>query len=219
MSDTMRGLFFVMKGQYRKKEGVSYTNTISGEVMHLGGYNPSFPTTPQWYQVMDRNTFHTVACGSSLQQCMESLKNCIIRHKGDAKRFYRYVSNVTSEDYYETHYLGNPPLSPEERVKKAEGRCPRTSPLMKDLYSQVLTLYGDYFSDQVECAEEEAYKYLKENTDVSKSRKVLNKIRKDMKVTQQDVPDSILPRKKHLTPSPTLKPGLLSIPILTRPSF
>ena len=60
MKEDMRGLFFIVKGQYRKD------NDPDG--VCISGYDPNSPNTEEWYQVKDHITFHTFACGSDLNK-------------------------------------------------------------------------------------------------------------------------------------------------------
>lgn len=171
----MRGLFFIMKGKYSSKAKPSFTNDVTGNTTYIGGYNPESEDTEEWYMLMDKETFHCVACGGSLKKVLDSVKSVIVRYKGEAKLYFRHVSKVTSDDYYETHYLGHKELTPEQRAKKAQGRCPRVSPPMRFLYSRVLDEYGDFFSEDIEEMEDLAYETLKDNTPVRKSKKLMAK--------------------------------------------
>ena len=174
MKDDMRGLFFIAKGQYRKAEP-SFTNKVSGSVSYLGGYDPRDKNTTEWYMLMDNKTFHCIACGSSLDSMLKAVRNTIVKSKGVAKRYFKYVSSVTSDDYYETHYLGHKPLSLDQLSKKAEGRCPRVSPVMRCLYEAVYEEYGDYYSDEIEEMEDLAYEDLREEKPIHKTRKLVSK--------------------------------------------
>lgn len=173
MSDTMRGLFFIIKGQHAWKKEPSYTNRVTGEVGHLGGYDPE--DSANWYIVLDRKCYHTIYCGSDYQKAVTSIRRCIVRHKGIAKNYFREVSKYTSDDYYEVHYLGHPELTPEKRNKKAEGRCPRTSPIMADMYRHIDDLWGNYFIEDIEEQENLAYKELAGNTLFNRSKKMLKR--------------------------------------------
>lgn len=168
----MRGLFFIMKGKYKKAKP-SFTNEVTGDTTYIGGYDPENENTEEWYMLMDKETFHCVACGSSLKKVLDSVKSVIVRYKGEAKLYFRHVSKVTSDDYYETHYLGHKELTPDKRAKKAEGRCPRVSPAMRFLYSRVLEEYGYFFSEDIEEMEDLAYETLKDNTPLRKSKKLM----------------------------------------------
>ena len=55
MTEDMRGLFFIVKGQYRKGEGKKIVNDVSGDYMWLGGYDPTLKDTPstRWYMCLD----------------------------------------------------------------------------------------------------------------------------------------------------------------------
>ena len=174
MKDTMRGLFFIVKGQYKKVEP-SFTNEVTGDKSYIGGYDPESDTTSEWYMLLDNKTFHCVACDKSLDKVLNSVKSVIKRYKGVAKGYFKHVSDTTSDDYYDTHYLGRKCLSHDQRTKKAEGRCPRVSPTMRCLYEHIFSVYGDYYTYLVEEMEDLAYLELKEERPFNKTRKLMTK--------------------------------------------
>lgn len=166
MKEDMRGLFFIVKGQYQKDN--------SEDGVCISGYDPYAPTTNEWYMLMDNVTFHCFACGSDLKKVLGGVKRFITKYK-TRERYFKHVCEVTSEDYYEVTYLGHRPLTPEQRASKMEGRCPRVSPAMKDLYRKIYDNYGDFFSDLIEKQEDEAYEALKGQTPFKKSKKLVKK--------------------------------------------
>lgn len=178
--DTMKDLFFIMKGQYRKGVAPSFVNSAIGDVNYVGGYDPDRPETEEWYMCLDKVTFQCICCRSDFNKVLHSVYTVIMKYKGKAKKYFKHISDTTSEDYYEVHYLGHTPLTPEQRSKKAEGRCPRTSPPMRCLHNAVYSWYGDYYKDQIEEMEEKAYSDLEE---VIRNSKPINKSRKIMKRT------------------------------------
>lgn len=179
-SDTMKGLFFIVKGQYTKGVEPSFINGATNDVSYAGGYDPERPDTSEWYMCLDKVTFQCIACGSNLDKVLKSVYTTIMKYKGNAKRYFKHVSDTTSDDYYEVHYLGRSSLTSEQRSKKAEGRCPRTSPPMRCLYNAVYGWYGDFFSRQVKEMEDQAYSDLEE---VIRESRPINRTRKIMKKT------------------------------------
>ena len=175
MSDDMRGLFFIVKGQYREGATPSFVNKANNETNYLGGYDPCDEDTEEWYMLLDCKTFHCVSCGSKFDKVLKGVYNTIIKYKGVAKKYFKHVSSITSDDYYETHYLGHTPLTPEKRAKKAEGRCPRVSPQMRCLYERIYNEYGDFFSAEIEKMEDLAYSELVEERPYKKSKKLVSK--------------------------------------------
>ena len=175
MSDDMRGLFFVVKGQYAKGVAPSFVNKVSGDVTFIGGYDPFSEDTSNWYMLMDCKTFHCVSCGSDLNQVLKAVHTAIKKYKGSARNYFKHVSEVTSDDYYEVTYLGRSPLTHDQRVAKAEGRCPRVSPVMRCLYEKVYAEYGDYYEDEVQEMEDLAYSELVEERPINKTRKLVSK--------------------------------------------
>lgn len=198
MNDDMRGLFFIVKGQYKKAEP-SFMNIAKNEVSYIGGYDPSNPNTEEWYMLMDCKTFNCIACGSDLKKVVRGVYTAIKNYKGVAKKYFKYVSDITSDDYYETHYLGKRPLTREERVKKAEGRCPRTSPIMRCMYEAIYSEYGDYYSDLVEEMEDLAYEDLKEEKPIHKTKKLMAKTKKSVGIINTVV------KEEKVMETPTLK--------------
>lgn len=210
MKEDMRGLFFLVKGQYRKQEPC-FTNEVTGDKTYIGGYDPESENTNEWYMVMDNKTFHCIACGSNKEKVLNSVHSVIVRYKGEAKLYFHHVSKVTSDDYYETHYLGHKELTPDKRAKKAEGRCPRVSPAMRCLYEKVLEEYGDYYSDEVECLEDKAYESLKENTPLKRSKRLVSKTKKSLNkkvLNTTDKEDKVLDTTHKKLVRPKKKFGL-----------
>lgn len=177
MSNDMRGLFFIVKGRYKKGAKPSFHNKVSNEVSYIGGYDPYEDHTEEWYMAIDNKTYHCVACGSDLKTVLKGIYNTILKHKGDAKHYFKHVSSITSDDYYETHYLGKRPLTREQRVKKAEGRCPRVSPVMREMYEHIYEEFGDFFSEEIEEMEDLAYSELVDRKPYKKSKKLVSKVK------------------------------------------
>lgn len=159
-TNSMRGLFFVVKGSYKKGVEPSFVNRINGDTYHLGGYNPTLDTTEEWYMVLDRKTFNCVSCGGDLEKVVKGVYCSIKRHKGNLSKYLSYVG----------------------------GKETKLSPIMRCLYEQVYSEYGDYFSERVEEMEDLAYEELKENKPLNKTRKILSKTPKKTKVFDTTTP-------------------------------
>lgn len=201
MSDSMRGLFFIVKGQYARGVEPSFMNTAKNEVSHIGGYNPYSKETHNWYMLLDCKTFHCIACGSDFNKVVKGVYTVIKRYKGDAKKYFKHISDTTSDDYYETHYLGRTPLTPEQRANKAEGKCPRVSPVTRCVYERVYEEYGDYYSDEIEEMEDLAYSELKEEKPIHKTKKLMAKTKTHKKLVkttpkEETVTEVTTPMKK-----------------------
>ena len=169
--ESLRHTFFIVKGQYRKGVLPSFERT-DGETVSVGGYDPERPDTAEWYMVLDNTEFECRACGGTLEKVLKSLRNMVTKYR-TRERYYKHLSEATTSDYYDTHYKGRKPLTPEQRAKKAEGRCPRTSPVMRELYNEVMKRYSYYYDSEVQRVIEEAY------TDLAERQK--NKVRKALK--------------------------------------
>lgn len=215
--DSMRGLFFIIKGQHSKAEP-SFMNRETGEVNYIGGYDPYSKDTVEWYMVMDKITFHCFSCGSDLNKVLKAVHTIIYKYKGSAKKYFKHISDISSDDYYETHYLGRTPLNHDQRVKKAEGRCPRVSPAMREMYKSIYSEYGDFYKEQIEEMEDLAYSDLEE---WKKANNPLNKTKKRMektKIKKTVVMEEKTPKKevgvavpKKLA-KPIMKKGIKKIP-------
>ena len=190
--EDLRGLFFIVKGQYNKKEPSVMCS--DNELRYIGGYDPYDSDTETWYRVLDNTVFHCSYAGSDLAKALKAIKTLILKHK-DKKNYFKHISKYTSEDYYEVHYLGHSPLTPEQLQRKAEGRCPRVSSSMKLLTNEVYKEYGDFFSDEIEEMENEAYAEMKSQTPFAKTQRLLKK--SGVKKTQ-DTTETIQKDKKTL---------------------
>ena len=204
MNDSMKNLFFIVKGQYKKGAEPSFTNKVNNEVSFIGGYDPYDPSTPNWYMLMDCKTYHCIACGGNLDKILKAVYNTVMTHKGSAKKYFKHISEVTSDDYYETHYLGHRPLTTEERVNKAEGRCPRVSPVMRCMYEHIYNEFGEYYSDEVEEMVDKAYadleEWLRENKPLNKTKKRIGKNKLRKTVTETPKKEEVTPIKKASKP-------------------
>ena len=174
-SSDMKGLFYIVKGRYLDKV-CPCVECSDGVSRYIGGYDPSVEThyNIEWYRVLDNTVFHCIYAGSSYEKALEAIKHCIEKYK-TRKNYFKHVCSITTEDYYEVHYLGHTPLTKEQRDKKSEGRCPRRSPSSKALEVEVLKNYGNYYLDDVTRMEDLAYESLKDKTPIKKTKKVLGK--------------------------------------------
>lgn len=208
--DSMRDLFFIIKGQYRKGLEPSFMNKVSGEVSHIGGYDPYSKDTENWYMLVDKITFQCMSCGSDLEKVVKGVYTAIVKRKGSAKKYFKHVSDTTSDDYYETHYLGRTPLNHDQRQKKAEGRCPRVSPIMRELYSAIYHEYGDFYRDLIEEQEDRAYhdleEWVKENKPINKTKKRLAKTK--IQKTEMETPRNSVVKTTEKVVKPKVKLGV-----------
>lgn len=95
--ESMRGLFFIIKGQYRRDYRNKDNNTL--------GYDPFNPDTPEWYMLVDNRTFTCISCGSDLQQVLQGVYRSIKRHKGVAERYLTQMSRSYSKSSPSTKEL------------------------------------------------------------------------------------------------------------------
>lgn len=85
--ESMRGLFFIIKGQYKPDKRGDNTR----------GYDPFNTETPEWYMLLDNRTFTCVSCGGDLNTVLKGVYKTIKRHKGVAERYFNQVSMSCSK--------------------------------------------------------------------------------------------------------------------------
>lgn len=180
MSDSMRGLFFIMKGQYSRDVGPSFVNEANGNTHHVGGYDPSSDDTVEWYMVLDNVRFSYVYGGSDYNKCLESIKKVIKRHKGSAKKYL-------------------------EHIKGYDNIYPLVSPVMVEVYKHVYEEYGQFFREDVERVEDIAYQdleeWIRENKPINKTKKRLGKsklLKRGNEETSQKRTNEVLDTPKKL---------------------
>lgn len=180
--ETLKDLFFIVKGQYHSEDGIE-------------SHNPDNPECSEWYVLMDNIVFNTVACGSSLTKVLGSLENTLRKYK-TRKRYFKMLDKYTTEDYYRVHYEGLPPYTEVQLKELRNGRRTKVSTPMKQLYKEVYTAYGDYFSEEVEEIEEMVYNSTQFQTPLERNKKLqkrkplkkLAPIKKSTTAVQKEVP-------------------------------
>lgn len=186
--NSMKGLFVIVKGQYSKTAPA--VTCRDGEDRFIGGYNPADEHTSEWYQLMDRVTFQTISCGSSIDQLINRLTKTIVYFNNDKDRYLSRF-NTTYED--DTGRLS-------KRVT--------VSPITRMMLEKVVEFYGDYFDDIISDAEEKAFKEL-----AQKPKKTVKKIavvkdtptpKNTIKMTKESPKKTLV--KKKSSPAPKTKP-------------
>ena len=152
MTESMKGLFMIVKGQYSKTEPA--VMCADKEEHFIGGFDPSREDTSEWYQLMDRVNYDTISCGGSLEQMTNRITRTIVQYNDDRMK---YLAEHGATQTYE-----------DEGGNKCR-RCV-VSPKTRMLMEKVEEFYGDYFDDIIEAAENEAYKEL-----ANKPKKILKK--------------------------------------------
>lgn len=203
MSEDLRGVFFIVKGQYKKGVSPCFVNKATNDTSWIGGYDPTREDTEEWYMCLDKYTYQCLSCGGDLKKVVKSVYNTIVKYK-DLKHYLHHVSKTTSDDTYERKYLGHSPLTPDQVTKKAEGRCPRVSSAMRCLYDEIYNTYGDFYSDLVKEMEDSAYRDLKDSTPFRKAKKLVKKIPTNNTVVEKTPTP---PKKEAITETPKLKLG------------
>lgn len=197
VKDSLENMFYIVKGQYCRGKDEN----------DLSCYDPEKDTTSEWYRVLDQKTFYCCYCGSSLEKALSCVRKMVLRYHNSAKEYFKHVSSVTNEDYYQVHYLGHQPLNHEQLQRRQEGRCPRVSVAQKVLEKKVLSSYGDYYDDQIQEVIAEVVEDMKGNRLFKKSKKLAKKtLMKDTTKKVMDTPKEekviehkVLDRKKNIT--------------------
>ena len=146
--EDLRGVFFIVKGQYKRNCGQSFVNSATGDVNYLGGYDPSSEETSEWYMVLDNITFNCVCCGSDFNRAVRSIGNAIKRYKTKA----RYLKELKRRD-------------PRNNVSKP----------MRCLYEAIYNTYGDFYSDYIEEQEDLAYGDITFKTPLQRTKDIKKK--------------------------------------------
>ena len=135
MKTDMKGLFVVIKGQYRKC-GEVFFNDVSNERNYLGGYDPESEYTVNWYMLVDTETYTTLASGVNLEKVVSCARKYIKKYK-TRKAFLQSLSDM---EYGNT-----------------------TSPIHRRLMQEVCKKYGSYYQDLIEETVDDEYTILKDS--------------------------------------------------------
>lgn len=179
MAEDMRGLFYIVRGNYKRDKAPKFWNEVSESYHHIGGYDPEDQTNEEWYMLFDNVTFMCNGAGSDMTKLLDSIYRLITTYKTRE----RYLTTMRSLDV--AH-----------------------SPIMIRMEQEVFKHYGDYFSAQVRGVEDKAYEFLATNTPVARARKKLRKRSstpvemETPKTTETPVETVLTPkRKKGLKPT------------------
>lgn len=123
MKEDMRGLFYIVRGQYRKNKGEKFFNEVSQDYNYIGGYDPEDTTNEEWYMLVDSETFTTLACGSDIHKIVKCAGLYIRKYKTRDK----YLKMLKTLEYDQ-----------------------KPSPIMKRLQEEVYKHYGDYYEDLID---------------------------------------------------------------------
>jgi len=170
MTEDMRGLFYITRGNYKKDKSPKFWNEVSESHQAIGGYNPEDNTNEEWYMLHDCVTFMCQGAGSDLTKLLDSV--------------YRLITTYKTRERY-LHVMRNLDVA--------------KSPVMIRLEQEVYDHYGQHFSAQVREAEDKAYEFLSTNTPVARARKKLRK-RSDTSVEMEETKTPQTPVEVSTTP-------------------
>lgn len=185
VSYDMRGLFTIVKGQYRKTApAVVFEDK---ETRFIGGYDPTREETEEWYQLMDTQNFLTVICCGSLEKVLNGLYNLIVKYDNDRQTYLSTHEVLIAYD--------------DESGKKT--RRSKTNPISTELNRKIYEHYGEYFEDMIKEVEDKAISDLAKKSTTTK---------KTIKKTKAEVPNSpktdvktVQPKKSPLKKKEALK--------------
>ena len=149
MTEDMRGLFYIVRGGYKRGKSPSFFNPVSEDKNWIGGYDPSDDTNEEWYMLLDSELFMCQCAGSKLQSCLDTAYKLIKRYRTKEK----YVKVMKSLTY--------------------SGGC--ASPIHKALEKEIYNTYGDYFRSQLDEVENLAYQEIREDTPLARATKLRKK--------------------------------------------
>ena len=142
MIEDLRGVFFIMKGQYRRGLSPTFFNTCLGVDQYLGGFNPESRDTTEWYMLVDTITWHTQCANSDYEVVLRAVEKMIKKYK--TRKHFEHVMN---------------------------GVISRNAKSVQELDRAVYEEWGDYFKEDIEEEEDLAYEYLRDNTRFNKTKK------------------------------------------------
>lgn len=146
MKKDMRGVLFIVRGQYRRDKGERFFNEVSNTYHHIGGYDPSDSSNPEWYMLVENLTFHTLACGSDLEKVVKCARFYINKYPTQVK-FRKMLDTLESKD------------------------SPITKRIMEEVYKEFGHTYEDLIDGVVDTTYEEVLE--KKRSVLKKSKKVL----------------------------------------------
>ena len=198
--DEIRGLFFVLKGQYSKNRG-------------MDSYDPDSDQCKDHYILLDNKVFNTIASGNTLEKVLGSLEVAIKKYKTQ-DRYFKMLDTYTNEDYYRVHYQGLPPYTPEESDKILnEGRRCRVSLAMKRHYQEAYELYGDYFREECKEVEDRVYDGITFQTPLERSRRLMKGKPTLSTKKSEETPKKHLRGLSKKKGEPKVKKGLVRKPV------
>lgn len=147
MLQDMRGLFFIVQGQYKPKKEPVFYNPASESNQWCGGFDPEDPSTAKWYALFDWPTLTCHRASSDLDFVAQGVVDTIVKYK-------------TRENFVTT--LKGLTFGVSSRSSKA-------------LDEHLGHLYGEHFAALVKEMEDEAYTVLKDKDPVQRARRLVKR--------------------------------------------
>ena len=147
MTQDMRGLFFIVQGQYRHNLGPSFQNPVTESVNWCGGYDPTNPNTKKWFMLFDWATLTCHCAASDLDYVVGGVERVIIKYKTKE----RLVNTIKGMSF---------------------GVSSKSTKVLDEHLGQ---LYGQHFASLIKAAEDRAYAVVKEQDPAVRARKKLHR--------------------------------------------
>lgn len=147
VSEDMRGLFFIVQGQYRRNLEPVFQNPVSESVNWCGGYDPTSPSTEKWYMLFDWPTLTCHCASSDLDYVLGGVGRIITKYK-TKERLITALKNLS---------FGV------------------SSKSTKVLDEHLGHLYGHHFAALIREQEDLAYEQVREQDPIVKARKKLKR--------------------------------------------
>ena len=178
MKEDMRGVLFIVRGQYRRDYGEKFFNEVSESYHYIGGYDPSDSSNPEWYMLVENLTYHTLACGSDLEKVVRIARQYIQKYPTQ-ERFRKMLNTLESKD------------------------SPVTKRIMEEVYKEFGHTYEDLIEGVVDTTYEEVQARikgrLKKRADKVRKKNVLMNMASETPVLQEATAQTVVPHKRKKT--------------------
>ena len=174
----LKGMFFIVKGQYKNGVSPTFINSVTKGTQFLGGYSPDGEETVEHYMVLDNVIFNCICTSDNLETIKRGIQKAVCHYK-------------TRERYLEE--IGN--CDRRSRVSKP----------MRCLYEEIYKTYGDYYEELVEEQVDIAYSSGSFKTPLQRSSDIKKKValKRLVGTTKKSEP---VQKEEKVKPKLSLKP-------------